>query len=112
MVLAKLRKINQRFNKFVPPGHPEDVGDDGGEEGLEEQPAVLLAHRGLDHTECLHLEGFVLTARSRQILGITMNVIIPTFRFVFQTSATVLLHGRLVTGKPLDFIVTAPHQDH
>ena len=55
---SEMKKTNQRFNRFVPPGHPEDVGDDGGEEGFEEQPAVLLAHRGLDHTKCLHLDGF------------------------------------------------------
>ena len=40
---------------FVAPGHPKYVGDDGGEEGLEEEPAGQAGGWGLDHAKCLHL---------------------------------------------------------
>ena len=59
MILENCKNESQTIG-FVAPGHAEYVGDDGGEEGLEEQAALKLGCWGLDHTKCLHLHGIYI----------------------------------------------------
>ena len=60
MILENCKNESQTIG-FVAPGHAEYVGDDGGEEGLEEQAALQLGCWRLYHTKCLHLHGIYIT---------------------------------------------------
>ena len=63
---------------FVAPGHPKYVGDDGGEEGLEEEPAVQAGGRGLDHTKCLHLYLIVIIIFTNIIIIFIISIMTIT----------------------------------
>ena len=41
-IFGNCKNESKMKRSIVEPGHPEYVGDDGGEESLEEQAAVLL----------------------------------------------------------------------